>query len=135
MKLVRRDLEPDGPGSINIIPEEDDDMWHAYNLISEGDLVQAVTVRKVLRELASGGRDSERVKLKLEIKVEVGAADIIAVATISNSSNLGFVWKASVKFLTQPKMFPLCSNLMSFSILFIFHEFLHGPFVLFLEHA
>lgn len=45
-------------------------MWHAYNLISTGDLVQAVTVRKVLRELPSGGRDSERVKLKLEIKVE-----------------------------------------------------------------
>ncbi|XP_020571770.1 protein PELOTA 1 isoform X2 [Phalaenopsis equestris] len=45
-------------------------MWHAYNLISAGDLVQAVTVRKVVRELASGGRDSERVKLKLEINVE-----------------------------------------------------------------
>lgn len=28
--------------------------------------------RKVLREMASGGRDAERVKLKLEIKVEVG---------------------------------------------------------------
>lgn len=27
--------------------------------------------RKVLREAASGGRDAERVKLKLEIKVEV----------------------------------------------------------------
>lgn len=70
MKLVRRDLEHNGPGSIKIVPEEDDDMWHAYNLISEGDLVQAVTVRKVLKELASGGRESERVKLKLEIKVE-----------------------------------------------------------------
>ncbi|KAH7664173.1 Translation release factor pelota protein [Dioscorea alata] len=45
-------------------------MWHAYNLISVGDAVQAATVRKVLRETASGGRDSERVKLKLEIKVE-----------------------------------------------------------------
>ncbi|XP_050223558.1 protein PELOTA 1 isoform X2 [Mercurialis annua] len=30
----------------------------------------SVTVRKVLREAASGGRDAERVKLKLEIKVE-----------------------------------------------------------------
>ncbi|XP_020571768.1 protein PELOTA 1 isoform X1 [Phalaenopsis equestris] len=70
MKLVRRDIEPNGPGSIKIIPEEEDDMWHAYNLISAGDLVQAVTVRKVVRELASGGRDSERVKLKLEINVE-----------------------------------------------------------------
>ncbi|KAH7664175.1 Translation release factor pelota protein [Dioscorea alata] len=70
MRLVRKDLIPDGPGFVKIIPEEDDDMWHAYNLISVGDAVQAATVRKVLRETASGGRDSERVKLKLEIKVE-----------------------------------------------------------------
>lgn len=30
-----------------------------------------ISCRKVLREAASGGRDAERVKLKLEIKVEV----------------------------------------------------------------
>lgn len=70
MKLVRRDLVPNGPGSVKVVPEEDDDMWHAYNLICVGDSVLAVTVRKVLREMASGGRDAERVKLKLEIKVE-----------------------------------------------------------------
>ncbi|XP_060184763.1 protein PELOTA 1 [Lycium barbarum] len=70
MKIVRRDLVPDGPGSVKIIPEEADDLWVAYNLIAEGDTVLAVTVRKVLREAASGGRDAERVKLKLEIKVE-----------------------------------------------------------------
>ncbi|KAM3338773.1 protein PELOTA 1 isoform X1 [Capsicum galapagoense] len=70
MKIVRKDLVPDGPGSVKIIPEEADDMWVAYNLIAEGDTVLAVTVRKVLREAASGGRDAERVKLKLEIKVE-----------------------------------------------------------------
>ncbi|CAA7396151.1 unnamed protein product [Spirodela intermedia] len=70
MKIVRKDLIPNGPGSIKIIPEEEDDMWHAYNLINVGDSVMAVTVRKVMREMASGGRDAERVKLKLEIKVE-----------------------------------------------------------------
>uniref|UniRef100_A0A0V0I6A9 Protein pelota homolog n=1 Tax=Solanum chacoense TaxID=4108 RepID=A0A0V0I6A9_SOLCH len=70
MKIVRRDFVPDGPGSVKIIPEEADDLWVAYNLIAEGDTVLAVTVRKVLREAASGGRDAERVKLKLEIKVE-----------------------------------------------------------------
>ncbi|WOL17941.1 protein PELOTA 1 isoform X3 [Canna indica] len=70
MKLVRRDLVRGGPGSVKVIPEEDDDMWHVYNLISVGDSVQAVTVRKVIRDLAHGGRDTERVKLKLEIKVE-----------------------------------------------------------------
>ncbi|RZS06137.1 hypothetical protein BHM03_00036748 [Ensete ventricosum] len=70
MKLVRRDLLPNGPGGVKvcsfkwnldftsnfrslllglrrlqIIPEEDDDMWHAYNLISAGDTVKAATVR------------------------------------------------------------------------------------------
>ncbi|WOL17687.1 protein PELOTA 1 isoform X2 [Canna indica] len=70
MKLVRRDLVRGGPGSVKIILEDDDDMWHVYNLISVGDSIQVVTVRKVIRDLAHGGRDTERVKLKLEIKVE-----------------------------------------------------------------
>ncbi|XP_073020833.1 protein PELOTA 1 [Primulina eburnea] len=70
MKIVRRDFIRNGPGSVKMVPEEADDLWLAYNLISEGDSVLAVTVRKVLREAASGGRDAERVKLKLEIKVE-----------------------------------------------------------------
>ncbi|GFP90999.1 protein pelota 1 [Phtheirospermum japonicum] len=70
MKIMRRNLVRDGPGSVKIVPEEADDLWVAYNLIAEGDTVVASTVRKVLREAASGGRDAERVKLKLEIKVQ-----------------------------------------------------------------
>ncbi|KAM7459379.1 hypothetical protein LguiA_036373 [Lonicera macranthoides] len=70
MKIVHRDFIRNGPGSIKMVPEEADDLWLAYNLIVQGDSVLAVTVRKVLREAASGGRDAERVKLKLEIKVE-----------------------------------------------------------------
>ncbi|KAF3327754.1 protein PELOTA 1 isoform X1 [Carex littledalei] len=70
MQLIWKNLVPDGPGTVKLKPVEDDDMWHAYNLICPGDTVQATTVRKVLREMASGGRDAERVKLKLEIRVE-----------------------------------------------------------------
>ncbi|KAL2941563.1 Protein PELOTA 1 [Bienertia sinuspersici] len=70
MKIVHKDYVRGGPGSVKMVPEEADDLWIAYNLIAEGDSVLAVTVRKVLREAASGGRDAERVKLKLEIKVE-----------------------------------------------------------------
>ncbi|KAM1752832.1 hypothetical protein ACFX11_010758 [Malus domestica] len=70
MKIVRKDYIPGGPGSVKMIPVESDDLWYAYNLIAPGDTVMAVTVRKVLREAAAGGRDAERVKLKLEIKVE-----------------------------------------------------------------
>ncbi|KAJ7978239.1 Protein pelota-like [Quillaja saponaria] len=70
MKIVRKDLIPNGPGSVKMVPVDSDDLWYVYNLIAAGDSVMAVTVRKVLREVASGGRDAERVKLKLEIKVE-----------------------------------------------------------------
>ncbi|XWS58803.1 hypothetical protein CRYUN_Cryun08bG0064900 [Craigia yunnanensis] len=69
MKIVRRDLVPNGPGSVKMIPVDSDDLWSVYNLIATGDSVMAKTVRKVLRE-TSGGRDAERVTLKLEIRVE-----------------------------------------------------------------
>ncbi|CAI0552619.1 unnamed protein product [Linum tenue] len=68
MKIVRRDYTHNGPGSVKMTPVDSDDLWFAYNLILPGDSVMAVTVRKVLREMASGSRDAERVKLKLEIK-------------------------------------------------------------------
>ncbi|XP_039015861.1 protein PELOTA 1-like [Hibiscus syriacus] len=69
MKVVHRDLVPNGPGVVKMIPVDSDDLWFVYNLIAIGDRVMARTVRKVLRE-TSGGRDAERVALKLEIKVE-----------------------------------------------------------------
>ncbi|XP_071691101.1 protein PELOTA 1-like [Rutidosis leptorrhynchoides] len=69
MKIVKRDFVPNGSGSVKMTPDESDDLWVAYNLILPGDSVKAVTVRKVLREAASGSREAERVKLELEIKV------------------------------------------------------------------
>ncbi|KAE8704409.1 Protein PELOTA 2 [Hibiscus syriacus] len=69
MKVVHRNLVPNGPGFVKMIPVDSDDLWFVYNLIATGDWVTARTVRKVLRE-TYGGRDAERVTLKLEIKVE-----------------------------------------------------------------
>ncbi|XP_030540794.1 protein PELOTA 1 [Rhodamnia argentea] len=70
MRIVRKDYVRNGPGSVKMVPVDSDDLWFAYNLIAPGDSVMAATVRKVLREAASGGRDAERIKLKLEITVE-----------------------------------------------------------------
>ncbi|KAM0879427.1 hypothetical protein ACQ4PT_034240 [Festuca glaucescens] len=64
MKLVTRNLVPNGPGSVKLLPQIEDDLWDAYNLIAVGDTVEAVTVRKI------GGRDTERVKMTLEIAVQ-----------------------------------------------------------------
>jgi len=70
MKLVHRDFEKDGAGTVVLVPEEAEDMWHAYNLIAEGDSVRASTIRKVTTESATGSTTSNRVRTILTVNVE-----------------------------------------------------------------
>ncbi|CAH0390257.1 unnamed protein product [Bemisia tabaci] len=70
MKLIHKNIEKDGKGSITLMPEEQEDMWHAYNLISEGDTVRASTIRKVQNESSTGSSTSSRVRTTLTICVE-----------------------------------------------------------------
>lgn len=53
-----------------MMPEEPEDMWHAFNLISEGDSVRSTTIRKVQNESATGSSTSSRVRTTLTITVE-----------------------------------------------------------------
>ena len=70
MKLVHKSLERDGAGSVTLVPEEAEDMWHAFNLIQEGDAVRASTVRKVVNESATGSRTADKVRTTLTVQVE-----------------------------------------------------------------
>lgn len=70
MKLVEKNIDKEGEGSIVLIPEEPEDMWHAYNLISEGDSVRSTTIRKVQSESSTGTSTSNRVRTTLTISVE-----------------------------------------------------------------
>jgi len=70
MKLVNKNLEKDGAGSVVMVPDETEDMWHAFNLIQEGDAVRASTIRKVTTESNTGSRSSDRVRTVLTIQVE-----------------------------------------------------------------
>ncbi|EMC99540.1 hypothetical protein BAUCODRAFT_340166 [Baudoinia panamericana UAMH 10762] len=70
MRLVRQNIErKDGSGSATLLPEEPEDMWHAYNLIRPTDLLRASAVRKIINESASGSRSNERVHITLTIRV------------------------------------------------------------------
>lgn len=53
-----------------MIPEEAEDMWHAYNLITVGDNVRSTTIRKVQNETATGSSSSTRIRTMLTISVE-----------------------------------------------------------------
>ncbi|KAN0063300.1 Translation factor pelota [Thecaphora frezii] len=69
MKLTSRHIEKDGSGKVTLTPEEDEDMYHLYNLIEEGDKVRAAAVRRVQSESSTGSIESHRVKLNLTIQV------------------------------------------------------------------
>ncbi|EFN59828.1 hypothetical protein CHLNCDRAFT_29371 [Chlorella variabilis] len=69
MKLLAKQIIKEGPGWAKMVPEEGEDLWHAYNLILEGDRVEATTFRKVQKDLGTGS-ESERVKLKLMVAVQ-----------------------------------------------------------------
>lgn len=45
-------------------------MWHAYNIIANGDYVRATTIRKVQNETATGSSSSSRIRTMLTICVE-----------------------------------------------------------------
>ena len=49
MKLVHREISEkakDTSGSVTLVPEEMEDMWHIYNLIAVEDYVRASTIRQ-----------------------------------------------------------------------------------------
>jgi protein pelota len=70
MKLINKSLEKDDSGFITLLPEELEDMWHVYNLISKEDMIKATTIRRLQSESATGSTTSQRVRLTLTITVE-----------------------------------------------------------------
>jgi protein pelota len=47
MKILKRQINGRGAGTVKLEAEEDDDMYHLYNLIAKGDTLEAFTVRNV----------------------------------------------------------------------------------------
>ncbi|CAG0914732.1 unnamed protein product [Notodromas monacha] len=80
MKQTYRDIDKDGKGQVSLLPEESEDLWHAYNLIAIGDCVTASTIRKVQQESATGSSTSSRVRTTLTIQVEAIDFDTQACA-------------------------------------------------------
>ncbi|WWC70401.1 mRNA surveillance protein pelota [Kwoniella pini CBS 10737] len=87
MKLVNKHVEKDGSGYVTLRPEDDEDMWHVYNLISEGDHVRAMAVRRVQTVSSTGSSDSFRVKTNLTLEVTKTTFSSAASSSSASSSN------------------------------------------------
>jgi len=70
MKQLYRQFEKKGKGHIGLVPEEAEDMWHAYNLVQAQDIIRSTTIRKVQSESATGSTSSSKVRTMLTIQVE-----------------------------------------------------------------
>ncbi|GAA5994764.1 ribosome dissociation factor DOM34 [Rhodotorula paludigena] len=70
MLLVRKHIDRDGSGYVTLRPQDDEDMWHAYNLIQKGDELRGSAVRRITSESSTGSTSSHRVHLKLTILVD-----------------------------------------------------------------
>jgi len=68
MKIVHENLKR---GEITLIPENLDDLWHLYNVITPGDIVYAKTLRKIERgEEVKRRKKVEKKLVYLGLKVE-----------------------------------------------------------------
>uniref|UniRef100_A0A7S0H6V7 Protein pelota homolog n=1 Tax=Hanusia phi TaxID=3032 RepID=A0A7S0H6V7_9CRYP len=69
MRLLQKAISKDG-GRIKLIPDDAEDLWTVYNLISVGDSVRTDTFRKVASESSTGSVSTEKMRITLTIKVE-----------------------------------------------------------------
>ncbi|KAF9247321.1 eRF1 domain 1-domain-containing protein [Melanogaster broomeanus] len=69
MKLVGKYIDKSGVGYVSLRPEDNEDMWHLYNLIQQNDLVRAPAIRRVQNVSATGSTESHRVRLNLTLQV------------------------------------------------------------------
>ncbi|KAE8239451.1 hypothetical protein A4X13_0g8199 [Tilletia indica] len=82
-------IERDGSGRVTLVPEENEDMHHLYNLIEPGDLVRAAAVRRVQSESNTGSIESHQVKLTLTIEVTKTSFDTSASSAPPDSTAVG----------------------------------------------
>lgn len=62
-------IEDLGEDSVQLLPTDPEDMWHANNLIAPDDVVRAHAIRKIAKESATGSSATERVHTDLTIAV------------------------------------------------------------------
>ena len=70
MKLISKYIEKDTSGTVTLIAQEPEDMWHTYNLLTSQDQLKCSTVRKVVSESTTGSTDKSSVRINLTIQVE-----------------------------------------------------------------
>jgi protein pelota len=57
MRILKRSFKKDSEGLVALMPTDEEDLWHLYNLIQEGDCIRMRTFRKVTKTNSTGLKD------------------------------------------------------------------------------
>ena len=72
MKLVKRQIDRDGRGTIVVCPTEPEDLWHAFHLVSVGDRVR---LAGLVAKPELNGREGTVVSIGDRIGVKLDGAE------------------------------------------------------------
>lgn len=76
MKCSKIFLNKNSEGTINVTPEDSDDIWLLYNLIEPDDQVECLTFRKVVVNESASSDTQKKIKLILGVNVEKSDVDL-----------------------------------------------------------
>lgn len=90
MKLSAwKNLPWNKPGTVRLTPEDRDDIYALYTLLSPSDTVECTTVRKVqINESSTSTADTAKMRMTLAVKVEKVDVDLEACAMRVNGRNV-----------------------------------------------
>jgi protein pelota len=88
MKLLKRYSDENGH-SVSLLLEEDEDIWHLYNLVVVGDRVRGTTTRKVTIERAGASVDSERKTFTISLQIDKAEYDAHSASIRYAGKNVG----------------------------------------------
>jgi protein pelota len=90
MKIRKQQISSkDGEGSVTLVAEEPEDMWHLYNLVMRGDELRASTYRKVVSTSSTGSTRSDKKKITLTLRVEATSFDPVEGVIRVKGVNVG----------------------------------------------
>lgn len=95
-------------------------MWHAYNLLSVGDILKSMTIRKVHSETATGTTSTSKIRTTLSIQIEAIDFDTAACALRVKGRNVEENKHVKVRKLTNN----LKRKFVYFKNLFLFFFFI-----------
>jgi protein pelota len=104
MRLIKKYLDRGSSGELKLEPEEQEDMWHAYNLIAVGDSLRSSTVRKVVQTSDTGSSTTTKKRMTLTIEVIDVYYDSAACALRVKGRTIeenDFVKKGSLEFYLE----------------------------------